>query len=66
MEACNDIDSLASRLRAEAKKHTGGLKADLTEAAKIVDWYCAVLHEYHRIRQAYREAERWRDEAPCI
>lgn len=51
-----DIEGLASRLRAEGRRHTGGLKSDLIEAAKIVDWYCATLHEYHRIRQAYREA----------
>lgn len=54
MDADFDINGLASRLRAEARKHTGDLRTDLIEAAKVVDWYCASLAEYHRLREKYR------------
>lgn len=54
MDADFDINGLASRLRAEARKHTGDLRTDLIEAAKVVDWYCASLSAYHAMREKYR------------
>lgn len=56
MDADFDINGLASRLRAEARKHTGDLHTDLVEASKVVDWYVVSLSAYHAMCEKYRAA----------